>query len=171
MNNVMIDIETVSAKTNAVIAQIAAVKFEFGSDKTEKFIVNVDMLSSKKLGMHIDKDTLDWWKSKPDGVFSSMLTDAVPIDDALDKLLLFIGPTSKDIVFWCQGLNFDIPILNWSHDACNKPHPWKYWNLRDTRTIFSLCDIRMDKVERIGTYHNALDDCYTQIKYLKQALS
>lgn len=61
---------------------------------------------------------------------------------------------------------FDITILeNWFR-ACNTPIPWKFWNVRDVRTIVDWFNIDTRSYEREGVHHNALDDCLHQIKYM-----
>ena len=171
LKNLMIDIETLSTSSNAVILSIAAVKFAFGSNDTETFSVNICPKSSKNFGMIVSSDTIDWWKKQKPEALKTFMENQVDICDALDQLNAFIGPDTKDIVFWSNGTNFDFPILQWSYNATGKNIPWKYWNIRDTRTVYAIFGIDMLKYERVGTYHNAIDDCLTQIKALKEALS
>lgn len=171
LKNVMLDIETLSTKPNAVILSIAAVKFAFGSDGIEKFSVNISPSSCKKLGLITSQYTIDWWTKQNPEALKQFMKDQIDLSDAIDKLNTFIGPNSKDTVFWAHGTSFDFPKLEWSYDVVNKPYPWKYWNIRDTRTVYEIFGIDMRKYERVGTYHNAIDDCLTQIKALKEALS
>jgi 3' exoribonuclease, RNase T-like len=171
MKNLMIDIETLATRPDAIILSIAAVKFEFGSDKIEQFSINIDPKSCKQHGMVSDPATIAWWKEQKPEAIAAFMKNPVTIDHALDKLSEFVGPDWKDIVFWCNGMNFDYPVLEWSYKALNKPVPWRYWNLRDARTVYAVFDIDMRYIERVGVYHNSIDDCLTQIKALKQALS
>lgn len=170
LNNVMIDVETLSTRPDAVIIQIAAVKFEFKSDKTENFVANCSMKSSIELGLHTDKATLDWWKEQPPEVLKSILKDTIPISDSINQFIDFVSP-SKDMVFWANGMNFDYPVIESTCRALDVPVPWKYWNLRDTRTVYSIFGLDWRNYPRIGSYHNAIDDCLTQIKALKECLS
>lgn len=49
--------------------------------------------------------------------------------------------------------------------------PWKFWNSRDTRTVYDLAGIDMKKISVPDNYkaHHALGDCLKQIEGLKQA--
>lgn len=170
MKNVMLDIETLGTTPNSVIVSIAAVKFNFGNDEMEEFEINIDVKSSKGFGMLVEKETLEWWATQPKEVRNAWLKDPVHITEALDQFIEFLGPDLKNNVIWCNGMNFDYPVLEWSLKACSKPVPWKYWNLRDARTVYSVFDLNMKEFPRVGDYHNAIDDCKTQIAALKSVL-
>lgn len=171
MMNIMFDLETLGTSANSIILSLAAVKFEFGSDKTEVYSVNIDPKTSKKYGMISNPATIQWWKEQKPEALKSLMINQISIEEALDGFTEFVGPKWKDMIFYCQGASFDYPILQWSYDATGRNAPWKYWNQRCARTILSLCDIDMRTYPRVGTYHNAVDDCLTQIKALKEALA
>lgn len=171
MKNLMIDTETLGRTPNAIILSIAAVKFEFSTDRIEKFSVNIDPADCRNYGLVSDKETIDWWKNQSNDALAAFTTDQITLDEALYKLSAFIGTEYRDMVVWANGCAFDIPILEWAYRAVQRKTPWKFWNIRDTRTIFKVCDIDMRTYERVGVYHNAVDDCLTQIKALKQALA
>lgn len=171
MMNIMLDIETLGTAANSIILSLAAVKFEFGSDKTEVYSVNIDPKTSKKYGMISNPATIQWWKEQKPEALKAFMTNQISIEEALDGFTEFVGPKWKDTVFWANGISFDAPILDWSYNATGRTPPWKYWNQRDARTIYALCDINMKTYPRIGTYHNAVDDCLTQIAALKEALA
>lgn len=170
MKNVMIDIETLGSASNAVIVSIAAVKFNFGNDDQESFYTNCNIKSSIERGMGTDASTLQWWKDQPEAVQKALLKDQLPIDQALDKLTEFLGDSVKDMSMWANGIAFDYPILEWSYKACGKTAPWKYYNVRDARTIYKVMDLDLREFPRVGDHHNALDDCRTQIAALKSVL-
>lgn len=170
MNNIMLDIETLSTKPNAVIMQIAAVKFEFGSDKIEKFEVNCNIKSSIDLGLHVDPKTVDWWKSKPPEQLVTISKNSQPIFDCIQQFSEFVG-NPNDMVLWSNGNNFDFPIIESTCDMLGIRVPWNYWNLRDARTVYAVFGLDFKTYPRVGTYHNAIDDCLTQIKALKECLS
>lgn len=67
---------------------------------------------------------------------------------------------------WGNGSTFDITILEAWFNAVGVRCPWKFWNVRDVRTAVDLLGINPKEFTRDGTYHNALDDCLHQIKYL-----
>jgi len=63
---------------------------------------------------------------------------------------------------WAQGPAFDIVILEDLYRQLGRPIPWNFWQIRDSRTLFSVHgDPR--KKDRLGA-HNALIDCYYQAR-------
>ena len=69
-------------------------------------------------------------------------------------------------VFWCQGPLFDYAILQNFYAQMNVPVPWNYWQIRDSRTLFSL--VPRDPKEKRTGLHNALEDCYFQAKKVQK---
>ena len=171
MKSIMLDIETLGTTANSIILSIAAVKFEFGNDNTEVYSVNIDPKSAKKYGMISNPDTIRWWKEQNPEALKAFMSNQISIESALDGFTDFVGPEWKDTIFWVNGASFDYGILQWSYDATGRTAPWKYWNQRCARTIYAICGINMRTYPRVGTYHNAVDDCLTQIKALKECLA
>lgn len=171
MNNIMLDIETLSTRSNAIITSIGAVKFSFGSTEIETFTVNIDPKSCKQYGLHVDPETIEWWKKQSPSAIKAFMTNQQPLDTALDLFTDWIGSNWKDTIYWANGSQFDHSILQWSYLSCGKSVPWKHWNLRDARTVYAICDFDLKTIPRIGTYHNAIDDCLTQIEGLRICLS
>lgn len=171
LNNCMVDVETLSTNPDAVIIQVAAVLFSFNSDKVETFCMNSSFKSSIDLGLHIDDATVKWWKNQPSDVLSSVVKDAKPIQSVIEQFDEFLGIDRQKYVFWANGQNFDFPVLGSTYQKLSKPVPWKYWNLRDARTVYSVFGLDWRNYPRVGSYHNGLDDCLTQIKALKECLS
>lgn len=171
MKSIMLDIETLGTTANSIILSIAAVKFEFGNDETEVYSVNIDPKSAKKYGMISNPSTIQWWKDQRQEALKAFMTNQISIESALDGFTDFVGPQWKDTIFFVNGASFDYPILQWSYDATGRTAPWKYWNQYDARTLYAICGIDMRSYPRVGTYHNAVDDCLTQIKALKECLA
>lgn len=169
LNHICVDIETLSTRSNAVIVTIAAVKFNFISNETETFCVNVNPVEGKKLGLHISKETLDWWRLQKPEACKAWQTCRLGLSEALTNFDTFCG-SDKNTHYWSLGTNFDFPILESSYFALNRKEQWRYWNLHDMRTAFYLAGLDTKQEERVGVYHDALSDCLTQIKWLKKAL-
>ena len=172
MKEVMIDIETLSTKNNAVILTIGAIKFDRKDDiielkDMEKFYYRIEIDSCKKLGMDIDEDTLKWWESQEeDAKFEALLNeDRKPIKIVLTKLSIFLRGVQY---FWANSPNFDFIILENAYKICNLLVPWKFWSLRDCRTVYDLANTKLSSIGE--TKHNSLDDCYNQILCLRKSL-
>jgi inhibitor of KinA sporulation pathway (predicted exonuclease) len=44
--------------------------------------------------------------------------------------------------------------------------PWKFWNVRDVRTVVDIMKINPKEFIFNGIKHNALDDAVHQVKYM-----
>ena len=172
----MLDIETLSTSSNAIILTIGALKFERNENKTKllkdmnTFYERVCIDSCTKIGLQKDEDTEKWWKLQNKEVYYEAIEnkDRIPIEDALRKLSVFL----KDCKYvWCQGINFDPIILENAYRKCKIQIPWRYYNLRDTRTVFDIYNIDLRSYTKSETHHNSLQDCYNQYLALKRALN
>ena len=168
--DIMIDIETLSTETNALILTIAAVKFNLENDKIEMdtFYYRIDRESCEKLGMHVDENTIKWWKSQKEDVKREAFEDKdrFGIKFVLLKLSEFV---KNGNCFWSHSPNFDYVILESAYKKCNIQPPWKFWQLRDTRTVYDLTNVNLKDFSKEKESHNALNDCFNQIKALKQS--
>ena len=45
---------------------------------------------------------------------------------------------------------------------CKIETPWKFWNTRDTRTLFDLAEVYNTDLPQ-GSKHHALHDCHRQL--------
>jgi hypothetical protein len=162
----MIDIETLSRRQNATIVSIGACSFTFERGIEHEFLVNVDPVSCKDIGLHIEKDTVDWWMKQPKEVRDMWKSNPKPVTDALNHLNDFIGK-DKNQMLWSQGSVFDFGILSSAYVACDIKRNWNYWQENDLRTIFNLLGIRNDKLrDGQGGHHSALDDARGQTETL-----
>lgn len=169
LDQICIDLETLSTRNNAVIVTIAAVKFNLKDNTTEQFSVNIEPRSSKALGLDISVDTLDWWKKQRPEAVKMWQHSQIDIFTALDQFSEFCGD-SKHTHYWSNRDWFDFPKLEESYYVTGKKVPFRYYNVHDMATAYYLGGLDVNKEERIGTYHNALDDCMNQIRWLKKVL-
>lgn len=163
----MIDIETLSTKKNAAIVSIGAVKFSIDKGIIDEFYTEINPKASLELGLSMDKDTMEWWKKQPKETLAWAKSNK-DIFTALSEFQNWYGYHKGNV--WANGVDFDMPIMDSSFKACNKPLPWHWWNQMDCRTMFSLFSIKTNEMERVGDFHNALGDCKTQTKYLLEIL-
>lgn len=163
MKDLMIDIETLDTGNNAAVLSIGAVYFDRYTGETgEKFYARISFTDAVSRGTFSD-DTLKWWSEQSEEARSEAFGGIEQIDDVAERFAAFI---KYDTEVWGNGSVFDITILeNW-FKSCNKPVPWKFWNVRDVRTIVSWFNIDTRSYTREGVHHNALDDCLYQIKYM-----
>jgi hypothetical protein len=170
MNHICIDLETLSTRSNAAIVTIAGVKFSFENNDVETFCVNVNPYEGSQLGLHVSQSTIDWWRSQKPEAVDAWKNSRIGIVDALTQFNEFCGDGSKKKKFWSNGSAFDFPILDSSYFVSDLTPPYEYWNICDMRTAYYLANFDYKAAPRIGVYHNALDDCLTQIAHLKQCV-
>lgn len=161
---IVVDLETLSARPNACIVSIGAVAFTLQDGITEEFLINVDPLSCKEHGLHFDKETIQWWATQPKEAIDSWKKDPVPLPEAMQKFTEFYG--TKPVPIWGNGSSFDITILESAYHSLGLERdgiPWKFWDIYDMRTLTSILG---RKLEKTGINHNALHDSIAEAKLI-----
>ncbi|MEK9698829.1 MAG: 3'-5' exonuclease [Candidatus Poseidoniales archaeon] len=162
----MIDLETLSTNPEAVILTFGGVKFDAHSSMSpyDELYFRVDVDSQTAMNRHVMQDTLDWWSQQPKEISEEALSDQDRI--GLDDMVKAVNKWCVGVdVFWCQGPLFDYAILQNIYTQLGHPQPWNYWQIRDSRTLFSL--VPRDNNKRVG-HHNALQDCIYQAKKVQE---
>ncbi|EMM4098607.1 TPA: 3'-5' exoribonuclease [Escherichia coli] len=169
-DHLMIDLETMGKNPDAPIISIGAIFFDPQTgDMGPEFSKTIDLETA---GGVIDRGTIKWWLKQSREAQSAIMTDEIPLDDALLQLREFIDENSGEffVQVWGNGANFDNTILRRSYERQGIPCPWRYYNDRDVRTIVELGKaIDFDARTAIpfeGERHNALDDARYQAKYV-----
>jgi 3' exoribonuclease, RNase T-like len=166
MTAVMIDIETKGKKFDTIVLTIGAVKFDlYPKDNAATipieytFYAYPDIVEQEIMGRTTDKETMAWWKAQNPLAMDEAFRDELrrPVEDVLLDLYKFCADADT---MWAQGPQFDMCILEHLYKAKNLIKPWKYSQVRDSRTLFAvLGDARVkNKVD----IHNALADATSQ---------
>lgn len=186
MVNFMVDLETLSTESNALILTIGCVPFGLdGSlivDKDLYFYNRVELSSYNEImdDFHMDFNTLLWWLDQEAEPLSEAFKTGPrkPIEDVMASFALWIIQIcnycrSTEIAMWSHGKDFDCVVLQNAFKVFGIPCPWKYWDTRDTRTIYSLAgvDTRNIKMPEGFKSHNAIGDCLKQIEGIRQSFN
>lgn len=167
----MIDIETLGTQPGSAILSIAAVRFDalHRSDTIVEFETLVDPDDClAKWNLTYDEGTIEWWERQAPEVRAKAFESGprVTLPEALQQLSEFVATANR---LWCQGMNFDPPLLEAAYTVCGMPRPWHYWQWRDSRTLLSFVPTVPAKGKGA---HDALYDVKwqaTQVQYcLKQ---
>jgi exodeoxyribonuclease VIII len=171
----MLDLETLSTGTNAVIWSIGACKFSVEPERydhpiLDTFHVTVDPADCQRMGLEIDARTVLWWMDSDRDAPRRELLDReygwVDLAGALDAFRNWFGFGSLPV--WGNGVGFDNVILKNAFERCNMETPWAFYHDRCYRTLKSLApDV---KINRTGTYHSAVDDAVSQAGHLIRIL-
>ena len=157
--HLMVDLETLATSPNAVILTIGAVTFDPASNRIfDKLYYRVDVDSCDRLGMVVDDATIEWWSKQAADVQTEAFAEdnRVDIEEVIEKFHKFAWNCDA---FWSHGATFDLVIIENIYRSLNKPLPWNFWQLRDTRTLF---DLGVDPDMPKGSKHDALQDAIRQ---------
>jgi len=160
--HVMLDLETLSTKPNAVITEIGAVVFN-SEEISAKFYCNINIQSCLDLGLQVDGNTIAW-RMKNAQVQEE--TVGLHIETALIRFNSFIAQyTNREKVkVYGNSSAFDNVILRNAFEASHFTPPWNWNNDRCYRTLKNLYP--HIELERIGTHHNALNDAESQAEHM-----
>ena len=173
MTDIMLDIETLSTRPNAVILTIGAIKFNRKDPvkdilKMKSIYLRISHDSCVKAGLHVDPNTVKWWNEQSKEARYEALENNERID-LKDGLILLTKFVKDSKCIWANSPNFDCVILENAYRECGLEVPWKFWNLRDCRTVYDLGKVSLKNMGE--TKHNSLEDCYKQILCLQNALT
>jgi 3' exoribonuclease, RNase T-like len=174
--HVMIDLETLSTKPNALILSVGAAKFyPWGNTIIDSFhgAASLDTFGDT---FHIEADTVGFW-------LSSKQDDARKAWEAMDKndlgTLLYAfdlwlhGPSNTraedppPIYVWANAPSFDCVILRHAYEKIFGAHatPWNFRNERCFRTLRSQAGELVAPPPEVEPKHTALADAIWQAQY------
>jgi len=157
--HLMVDMETMAVTPNAVVLSLGAVHFNpYGSGYSDKIYFRVSIDDQDALGREVDPKTIEWWGQQDPAIMEEAFSpdNRIPLVDAMDQFHKFAWGCDR---FWSHGATFDLVMLENIYRQLNKPLPWNYWQLRDTRTLF---DLGFDPDMPTGSKHDALQDAIRQ---------
>lgn len=171
MNDIMIDLETLSNKANAAIIAIGACHFDIETGKIlSEFYSTMDWENVFSQPLDIDTSTLKWWMQQNDEARNGILNGCGNLKDELASFRSWVQTinSGRDVCPWGNGATFDIVILENAFKVYGMKIPWNFWNIMDVRTAVRLAKGILDKkdIVRQGTHHHALDDAIYQAKYV-----
>lgn len=166
MKDIMIDLETLGTRHDAMVISIGACYFDRRTGEIGRaFSANIN---PKENGdrFTMDYDTVKWWTEQSESARKLVFETPTYLEIALFELMKFIGD-GNEVTLWSHA-TFDMPILSHAFEVANLKNPVPYRNMRDLRTLMDLAD-HHSKTAREGTHHHALDDAKFQAKYAAEA--
>lgn len=162
----MIDLETLHTTPQAAVLTVGGVKFDPNneSEPHSEFYYKLDLDSQER---DVSDDTIAWWGQQDSKVQEEAFSPEgrVHIDEFLDSLPKWMVGVD---VLWGHGYGFDITIIEDMLRQRGKPIPWQFWQVKDSRTLFSCCKVDPRKAMQTDL-HNALADAYFQAKSVQVA--
>lgn len=176
MKHFMIDLETLGLKPGCQILTVACARFD-DNNIYEKFYKRIDLKDYNHYDLTVDSSTLNWWKRQDKKVYDEAFTEQPreSLYNVMYELREFIVKASEggNIYIWSHGKEFDIPIVEYTFNLLDLDIPWKFWNTRDTRTLFHFMNIdyRNITIESEFSQHHALYDVERQIAAVQKCYS
>lgn len=184
MNHVMLDLETFGTKPGSILRSIGAVAFELDGRMGAEFYANIDYDSQGSIGLVADPNTVKWWSQQSKEAQDALAIDQQPLAVVVDKFHAWFRENAigrpryphmlsggqRCAKVWAQGANFDPALWEAAAEAVKRRVPWKFFEVHDTRTAYTIGNFDTAKLVRAGTYHNALDDAKHQVRCVAAAV-
>ena len=165
MKRVMIDIETLSTKQDAIIAQVGIVVSEPGKEDFS-LLIKLDWLEQEAYGRVTDVNTLLWWmqadRAQTFVEMGSSQADCLGIEKAVDVIEHYLRGADE---VWANSPTFDIACIN-SLIGTFGSEKISYKIERDFRTARALHPTVV--YEYPVDAHNALADAQAQVAHLRK---
>lgn len=162
----VLDLETLAIDPRAVITEIALVELKTGA--TFNCIINP--LEQQENGFIQSEDTIAWHLKRDPSYVMKLAHNGIRGLSAAEKVVTFLREakaiSGKEPVIWCQGTDFDIPVLTHflrKYLGTNS-NPWAYNDVRDVRTVAAL----FPDVPYVKGNHTALSDAQGSATFLNQ---
>jgi len=165
----MIDLETLGTKANSVVLSLGACFFDSERILKKDFYCEFDRECQSSKGRRMSPETFRWW--------SEQVTVMPGLEGAnnhknLQNFIDWVNVTQveedRDCKVWSNGASFDIPMIESMMETYNFTNtPWKFWNVRDVRTIV---DIYPECKGEVVNDHNALRDAKNQATWIQKYL-
>lgn len=170
MNHIMLDLETFGTRPGSVIRSIGAAVFApRGIGWGATFYQNIDKESCTAVGLTVDPRTEEWWSKQSQAAKNDLLVDPKHLIVVANLFSQWCIANQVEKV-WCHGATFDVVLWAAAVAVIGQDVPWKYNNVRDTRTLYELTGFDVKTVPKIGNAHNALDDCKFQVHCVQGAI-
>lgn len=169
----MPDLETIGVSNRAAILQIGWVVFNPESardDIVQRMGFNVNLDDCMKLGGELTDDSVRWWLRQSDAARASVSRPGLSLIGVLQTMIASYQGFPCERV-WSHGASFDIPIVEHYLRALGLKAPWRYSEVRDTRTLFELALAQgwSRPSNGLPTAHEAMADAVCQAQDVRSA--
>lgn len=178
MSHVMFDLETWGTSPGCALRSIGAVVFDpMSMDRWcgETFYQNISPASCEAVGLRVESATAAWWEQQPLEAVVALRNDQRNIIGVVDDFHHWFQRVGGEFI-WCHGASFDEPLWTGVVRQLNRvvmnrfAVPWKFWNIRCTRTVYWAAQFDPKTIKREGVAHNALDDAVYQAQCVQAAM-
>ena len=165
--DVMLDLETMSKKSNAALVSIGAVEFNLDTGETgREFYETIDLQSCLDLGLKVEGSTIYWWLQQNQTARNAICHEPKHLSVVVLEFNKWMQDCIEKVNIWGNAARFDIGKLEDAYVACGyHKNPWYFRSERDVRTLVSFAPEIKANAPMLGIEHSPTDDCYHQIGY------
>ena len=164
---ISIDLETMSLENNAAIVQIGACTIQAPSEASQCFNMYINPESAERLGLHVDKGTMEWWSKQDEAVRQRVFGGTEPLTYALASFEAWVACLCADklenIRFYSKGAEDIIWLKNAYYTTIGR-WPFHYRSPQNLRTLVDAMEYAGIVVPQFpnDTPHDALADALAQ---------
>lgn len=168
MKHVMFDLETWGTRPGCALRSIGAVFFDPDSDRIgQEFYANI--VDAQPLSLNTEESTVEWWRQQPAEAHAAFLSpEPRSLSEVASEFHGFFRCGAEQI--WCHGATFDEPVWRVAAHSVGLVVPWKYWNVRDTRTLYAIAGFDPKTGPQASIKHHALEDAKAQARCVQVAM-
>ena len=171
--DITFDFETVSTAPDAAPMQLGAIVWNRNTELDTPFMDDafntaIDLRTCAVEGFSFDQDTIDWW-SRQNDTSKQCVTEGecYAVDRAFQQFIDWIEEMKKKygtntVCLWCQGQDFDFPILKTIARKFNLKMPVHQHYFRDCRTYVLEAVLTLlsagNRTDETRSVHLTLDD-------------
>lgn len=170
--HVMVDLETLSTRVDAVVLSIGAVAFDLLDRGTaEGLELRLDPQSQIGVGRRVDWATVHWWMGQERAAQEALAAPGAGLwmADALDLLDRYFARVDGTHV-WGNGPHFDVSILEHMYASLGRKAPWAYNRVCCVRTVRLFTPGADSLRPEPAVAHNALADATAQALWVQRML-
>jgi hypothetical protein len=158
----MVDIETLSLETDALVLQVGVCVFD--SQKIH-FMANFNLNREEQSDRRIDYSTVMWWVNQSLEAKEAVLVAQDSVFISVSDLWAILEDRAKAVEgVWANSPTFDLAILK---NLFGGKTPWSFRQERDYRTVVKMLDPDgFKKPPPDSLKHMAMADAVWQAQYL-----
>ena len=160
----MIDLETMGTSPDAAIVSIGAVIFDprYNIVSKDTFYTELDWRNQDRC---FEPNTRKWWSQQSVVAKQVLHRGRTLLADALEDLTFWLP---DEVRVWGNGATFDISMLEHALRQHEIDIPWKYYNVRDMRTIRDMFESQRGglPMPKLSNDHHAMRDAVNQAEFV-----
>lgn len=169
-NTLMIDIETTGTKPGCKVLSIGAFGFSKNGGQVQ-FYEKISPTKSASMCLKDEEETMEWWGRQDESTKIEAFSGTKSPMDVIAEFTIFFNKNfstinGDELEVWCNGSDFDFPILNEFFSVNGRKLPWEFYHQEDYRTIKKEHP-SVKVYEKNTGKHNALEDAKAQMRGLR----